>query len=233
MNLIEKLAAIKAQLKKLPKDAHAYGYDYTSGEAVLDMINPLFNEAKVICYPEITGVPLVQQLKVQTKNGVRDEALFQFPVRYVFVNAEDSKDRLEVPWYAAGQNDAEKGFGSALTYAERYFFRKFFQIASEEDAPEQRKPAETQKQAAQAQQGQGKGATPGKFQAQPAGSPPAAAGPKIDVRKSNIDKGIAASQEIDAEYALLLSEFGSKDWSELTEDQRSEIYKILKPKLPV
>ena len=34
---------------------------------------------------------------------------------------------------ANGQNDWEKGLGSALTYAERYFLLKFFHIATDED----------------------------------------------------------------------------------------------------
>lgn len=34
---------------------------------------------------------------------------------------------------ANGQNDWEKGLGSALTYAERYFLLKYFHIATDED----------------------------------------------------------------------------------------------------
>src|SRR5690606_6435660 len=34
---------------------------------------------------------------------------------------------------ANGQNDWEKGLGSALTYGERYFLLKFFHIATDED----------------------------------------------------------------------------------------------------
>jgi len=34
---------------------------------------------------------------------------------------------------ANGQNDWDKGVGSALTYGERYFLLKFFHIATDED----------------------------------------------------------------------------------------------------
>jgi hypothetical protein len=34
---------------------------------------------------------------------------------------------------ANGQNDFEKGLGSALTYAERYFLLKYFHISTDED----------------------------------------------------------------------------------------------------
>ena len=46
---------------------------------------------------------------------------------------------------ANGQNDWEKGLGSALTYAERYFLLKYFHIATDEDDidnPDRKKDSE-------------------------------------------------------------------------------------------
>lgn len=45
----------------------------------------------------------------------------------------DTGEKDENIFGANGQNDWEKGLGSALTYAERYFFLKFFHIATDED----------------------------------------------------------------------------------------------------
>ena len=41
---------------------------------------------------------------------------------------------------ANGQNGFDKGVGSALTYAERYFLLKYFHIATDEDDIDQPKP---------------------------------------------------------------------------------------------
>ena len=45
----------------------------------------------------------------------------------------DTGEKLECLWAANGQNDWDKGAGSAYTYGERYFLLKFFHIATDED----------------------------------------------------------------------------------------------------
>ena len=41
---------------------------------------------------------------------------------------------MEVPFFAVGQqDDVSKAHGTALTYAERYFLMKFFNIPTDED----------------------------------------------------------------------------------------------------
>ena len=44
---------------------------------------------------------------------------------------------MDVPWVLVGQQaDAAQALGSALTYANRYFMLKFFQIATPDDDPD-------------------------------------------------------------------------------------------------
>ena len=44
---------------------------------------------------------------------------------------------MEVTWALIGQQaDAAQAFGSALTYANRYFLLKFFQVATPDDDPD-------------------------------------------------------------------------------------------------
>ena len=40
---------------------------------------------------------------------------------------------MEVPFFAGQQDDVSKAHGTALTYAERYFLMKFFNIPTDED----------------------------------------------------------------------------------------------------
>ena len=58
--------------------------------------------------------------------------LYKVWQRFTWIDTEDG-EKDENEFYAAGQNDWEKGLGSALTYAERYFLLKYFHIATDED----------------------------------------------------------------------------------------------------
>ena len=51
---------------------------------------------------------------------------------FTWIDAE-SGEKLPVKFGANGMNNWDKGLGSALTYAERYFLLKFFHIATDED----------------------------------------------------------------------------------------------------
>lgn len=70
-------------------------------------------------------------------------------MRFTWVDVETG-EKDENLFGANGQNDWDKGVGSALTYAERYFLLKYFHIATDEDDIDnpERKPEETQQPAA-------------------------------------------------------------------------------------
>jgi len=53
-------------------------------------------------------------------------------MRFTWVDCETG-DKDENLFGANGQNDWDKGVGSALTYGERYFLLKYFHIATDED----------------------------------------------------------------------------------------------------
>jgi len=51
--------------------------------------------------------------------------------------AENPEDKIECPYVFTGQQgDAAQAFGAAMTYANRYFLMKFFQIATPDDDPD-------------------------------------------------------------------------------------------------
>jgi hypothetical protein len=64
-------------------------------------------------------------------------------MRFTWIDCETGEQDVNL-FGANGQNDWEKGLGSALTYAERYFILKYFHIATDEDDidNEQRKKTE-------------------------------------------------------------------------------------------
>lgn len=56
---------------------------------------------------------------------------------FTWVNAEKPDEKIECKWYGQGVDTAgEKGVGKALTYAEKYFMLKFFNIPTDNDDPD-------------------------------------------------------------------------------------------------
>ena len=53
-------------------------------------------------------------------------------MRFTWIDSETGETDINL-FGANGQNDWEKGLGSALTYAERYFILKYFHISTDED----------------------------------------------------------------------------------------------------
>ena len=131
MNIYQKLHKIQTHVMGLGKDSKSFGYQYVSGSNVLDAIKPLMNELQLILKQEVLSIENVRQ-DYNTKNGAKTEILSKVMMRFTWVDCETG-EKDENLFGANGQNDFEKGLGSALTYAERYFLLKFFHINTDED----------------------------------------------------------------------------------------------------
>lgn len=131
MNIYQKLLKIQQEIKGLGKDGKSFGYQYVTGTKALEHIKPLMNEYKLLLQPEVTGFTNERQ-DYNTKNGAKSEILTKVDMLFTWIDC-DSGETLPCKWGANGMNDWEKGFGSALTYGERYFLLKFFHIATDED----------------------------------------------------------------------------------------------------
>lgn len=132
LSLFKKLLHIQEQVKGLGKDAKSFGYKYVSGDKVLDKIKPLMNELGLILKQEILSVENTR-MDYKTKSGEKTEILTSCSMKFTWVNAYNPEERDENLFHANGQNDFEKGLGSALTYGERYFLLKYFHISTDED----------------------------------------------------------------------------------------------------
>ena len=143
LNLFQKLHRIQQQVNGLGKDKKAFSYSYTTGEKILSEIKPLMNEMGLMLIPSVTNTELTRQ-DYNSKSGVKSENTVKLDMVMTWVDVE-SGETLPIQWGAIGQNDWDKGFGSALTYSERFFFLKFFHIATDKDDidnPEIRKQIE-------------------------------------------------------------------------------------------
>jgi len=130
-NIYQKLLSIQQKVMGLGKDAKSFGYGYVTGSKALEHIKPLMNELGLILKQEVIGFTNERQ-DYTTKNGSKSEILTKVDMKFTWIDTETG-EKDENLWGANGQNDWEKGFGSALTYGERYFLLKYFHIATDED----------------------------------------------------------------------------------------------------
>ena len=140
--LYQKLHIIQSKINGLGKDGKSFGYKYVTGTKVLSEIKPLMNELGIILKQEVLSIENERQ-DYSTKNGSKSEILSKVMMRFTWIDTVTG-EKDENSFGANGQNDWEKGLGSALTYAERYFLLKFFHIATDDDDIDnsERKPIE-------------------------------------------------------------------------------------------
>ena len=143
LNLIQKLAKIRAISDVAQKNKKGYNYSYADITGILANVTAGMKKYGVSLIPCI--VPgtseISQNVVVNTKfdktgkeyNQTVTEMLYKADMVFRWVNDEDSNDCIEVPWFVTGsQSDPSQAMGGRLTYTTRYFLTSFFQIAQPE-----------------------------------------------------------------------------------------------------
>jgi len=131
LNLYQKLLHIQTKINGLGKDKTTYQYKYVTGDKVLGEIKPLMNQLGLILKQEVISIENTRQ-DYSTAKGSKSEILSKVMMQFTWIDCATGERDVN-SFGANGQNDWEKGLGSALTYAERYFLLKYFHIATDED----------------------------------------------------------------------------------------------------
>lgn len=151
LTLLQKLLEIKKQVGFIKKDTKGHQYEYASPTAVLGKVVPLLNEhgvlleqhvrdmkyERIFSKPNAKAVPTTIDGKTASVYVPFDvyETLVTIYYDMIWVDVDSGEERV-IPFVSQGSNGDDKGVGSAMTYAERYFLLKFFNIATDTDDPD-------------------------------------------------------------------------------------------------
>lgn len=139
MNLQQKLIEIRKEVKNFSKDSKGYGYKFVSGSQAIGKIRDKMDELGVLLLPKMGLLEHNTYDYKNSKGEDKTDFIVAGAMSYVWQNAEDPNETIEIPWYLFGaQDDISKAYGSGLTYSERYFILKFFQAPTDELDPDAR-----------------------------------------------------------------------------------------------
>ena len=106
-------------------------YNYVSGAKLLGVIRPLMDKLGLILTQEVVDIKN-EPITYMTRNGEKTEMFTTVHIRFTWVDTDDGSQVVN-DFFANCMNAWDKGLGSALTYAERYYLMKTFHIATDED----------------------------------------------------------------------------------------------------
>lgn len=138
LNLKQKLVAIRKKIGVLQKTEQGNkGAKYVDPAVVLLKIREAMDEHGVLLTIEIIDQKNTQVSAPTSNNPNNVDYLCENTMSYTWHDI-DSTDTLSCHWSSVGSHmqDPSMAFGGSLTYSERYFLLKFFQVPTTKDDPE-------------------------------------------------------------------------------------------------
>mgnify|MGYP000154929328 CR=1 FL=1 len=132
LNIYQRLSNVRKTCSYLKKENDGYQFKYVSSSQTLGHLHNAINENGLILVPEIVS----QDVNETTNSKGNKEFFTKLNMRFTWVNIDKPSDTVVCFWTGQGIDNAEKGIGKALTYAEKYFLLKFFNIATDKDDPD-------------------------------------------------------------------------------------------------
>lgn len=147
LNVHQRIAKIRGMVEVCQKNASGYNYKYVSEEEVLAKVAAGMDKYGLNLYvslvaDKLEATHMLYEKKKTGRNGAEitetvDEFMVTGQLEYTWVNTDNPEDCLTVRWPLVGQqSDASQAVGSAMTYMNRYFLLKFFQVATPQDDPD-------------------------------------------------------------------------------------------------
>jgi hypothetical protein len=148
VNIYQKLIEVRKEVPYLQKENTGAQYKYVSSSQVLSNCKIKMDELGLLLIPRVTGHKVLESAiqyysidaeKKETEHVAKRTTTYftELDMTMTWVNAENPEEMIECKWYGQGVDIAgEKGVGKAMTYAEKYFMLKFFNIPTDKDDPD-------------------------------------------------------------------------------------------------
>jgi len=127
-NLVGKLAAVMAQVERVPKNGHNsfFNYDYATEADITDAVRSAMAERGIMLFPSVEHI---EWKDIPTKSG-GIERLATITFKFT---ATDGKDSISFNIVGEGQDRGDKATYKALTGATKYALMKLFLIPTGDD----------------------------------------------------------------------------------------------------
>ncbi len=148
MNLWQKIIEVRKEIGGLSKDKKGYNFSYVTGDQILHKIKGKMNELGLILQPS-TQTGEWHRHDYKNKQGKEKiDFLVWGQGSYTWINAEKPEERevVQFAYYGQQGDDLSQAYGTALTYAERYFLLKYFGLPTDEDDPDKRRQTQNDKE---------------------------------------------------------------------------------------
>lgn len=129
-----KLKTIRDSIDYLQKEAvnKAQGFNYVSSSQVLGVVREKMKELGVLLETRITSVVFHHK---DNNDRASKQHLVELFLEYTWVDVENG-ERKAFSFYSQGCDQHEKSVGKALTYGEKFFLLKQFNIPTDKDDPD-------------------------------------------------------------------------------------------------
>jgi hypothetical protein len=132
LNIYQKLVEVRKSVPYLQKESQGHQYQYTGSSQVLASVRAKMDELGLMLISKVLGHNLIEG---KTAKGAK-EFMTELDLEFTWINADKPEETIVCPWYGQGVDNSEKGVGKGLTYAEKYFILKTFNIPTDKDDPD-------------------------------------------------------------------------------------------------
>lgn len=130
--ILKKLLEVKKSVDFLKKEStnQMQKFKYVSSSQVLGALREKMNDVGLLLETRVKNTMMHHKKDKQDK-----QHLVELWMEMVWIDVDTGEERV-VDWYAQGTDQHEKSVGKALTYGEKFFLLKQFNIPTDKDDPD-------------------------------------------------------------------------------------------------
>lgn len=132
LNVYQRLLEVRKTVDYLKKDADNQSFKYVSSSQTLASVRQSMNEQGLMLIPRV----LDHEVRNHPTSKGANWYFTILTMEFTWVNVDTPADCVCCRWTGHGLDAGEKGVGKALTYAEKYFLLKLFNIPTDKDDPD-------------------------------------------------------------------------------------------------